>query len=129
MAAFMYYYVDENGNQYIDENGNYYVQRAIFIDSPEKNNYIRYKPYFYNSSGAFKGYTAFIRQADGSYLKLKPYIYTKIEIAVAGLATAGYSRVGDNVIEDSETEVVFSQLLSSDNYILKDNNNVYLTAL
>ena len=98
MAETINYYIDSNGNNYVDVNGNYFIAGASFSEAPTKLRYIRYKPYFCNSNNTFKGYTAFIRQADGSYLKLRPYIYTNIEIAIAGLATIGVSRAAGNVI-------------------------------
>lgn len=98
MAETLNYYVDSNGNYYIDADGNYFIAGATYTQTPTKLHYIRYKPYFSDSNGVYTGYTAFIRQADGSYLKLKPYIYTKVEIAVAGLAIAGVSRAGGSTI-------------------------------
>lgn len=64
MATTAIYYVDQNGNYYIDSNNNFYIAREI-----------KYKPYIYKD-GEFKTYTAYIRQSDGSYLKLIPYVYT-----------------------------------------------------
>lgn len=94
MARLVKYYIDSNGNYYIDNNGNYFIEDD---SAYSKLHYIRYKPYFSDNNGIYTGYTAFIRQADGSYLKLKPYIYTKIEVAIAGLAIPGISRASGSI--------------------------------
>ena len=77
---------------YIDTNDNYYIESETFIEAPTKLHHIQYKPCFYNND-SFKRYTAYIRQADDSYIKVKPYIYTAIEIAIAGTGIAGISHV------------------------------------
>ena len=94
MAATIIYYVDQYGNYYIDNNNNFYIANEIFDEAPISSQYLRYRPYVHKD-GEFKKYTAYIRQSDGSYLKLIPYVYTKIEIAVAGIAVPGASRVSD----------------------------------
>lgn len=92
MATTVIYYVDQNGNYYINSNNNFYIAREIHDDAPVASHYLKYRPYIYKD-GEFKTYTTYIRQSDGSYLRLVPYVYTKIEIAIAGIATAGISRV------------------------------------
>lgn len=114
MEKIVRYYVDANGDYYIDINNNYYIESEILTEAPTKLHYIQYKPYFYNND-SFKKYTAYIRQADGSYVRVKPYIYTAIEMAIAGIAIPGISRVANTF-----------KLKSLDNYILKDNNNLQL---
>ena len=70
------YYVDINGNKYVDINGNYYTLTS-YDKAPTKLNYLQYKSQVYNNG----------------YKKVKPYINTKIEVAIAGLAIPGISRV------------------------------------
>lgn len=94
MATTVIYYVDQNGNYYINSNNDFYIANEIYDDVPTALHYVKYKPYIYKD-GEFKTYTAYIRQLDGSYLRLIPYVYTKINIAIAGLAVAGVSCVSD----------------------------------
>ena len=61
-------YVDHNGNHYVNSNNNFYIAKELL-------HYLKYRPYIYKD-GKFKTYTAYIRQSDGSYLKLIPYICT-----------------------------------------------------
>lgn len=86
------YYIDQNNNYYISQNGDNYIAGEFY----EVLSYIKYKPYFYHN-GEFKKYTAYIRQADGTYIKVKPHIYGTIEIAIAGISKVGKSVVGDNI--------------------------------
>ena len=88
METTVIYYVDQNGNYYINSNNDFYIAKEIYDGAPTTLNYAKYRPYIFKD-GQFRTYTAFIRQPDGSYLKLIPYVYTKIEIAVAGIAIAG----------------------------------------
>lgn len=90
------YYIDQNNNYYINQNGDNYIAGEFYEDIPTVLSYIQYKPYFYHN-GEFKKYTAYIRQADGTYIKVIPYIYRMAEIAIAGISKAGVSVVGDNI--------------------------------
>ena len=92
MATTVIYYVDQNGNYYINSNNDFYIAKEFYDDAPVASHYLKYRPYIYRD-GQFRTYTAFIRQSDGSYLKLIPYVYTQIEVAIAGIAVAGVSRV------------------------------------
>ena len=92
MATTVIYYVDQNGNYYINSNNDFYIAKEIYDSAPTTSNYAKYRPYIYRD-GQFRTYTAFIRQPNGSYLKLIPYVYTQIEVAIAGIAVAGVSRV------------------------------------
>lgn len=95
MAATIVYYIDQNGNYYINSNNDYYIASETYDSAPTKLYYLKYRPCIHNE-GKFKKYTAYIRQSDGSYLKLKPYVYTKIEVAIAGMAIPGVSRASSN---------------------------------
>ena len=117
MEKIIRYYVDINGNYYIDTNDNYYIGREILQEAPTKLHYEQYKPYFYNN-GSFKKYTAYIRQADGSYIRTIPYICTNINIAIAGIAIPGVSYVSSP-----------TTLKSLDNAVLKSLDGFYLTTL
>lgn len=94
MTTTVIYYVDQNGNYYINSNNDFYIAKEIYDGIPTTLNYAKYRPYIFKD-GQFKTYTAFIRQPDGSYLKLTPYVYTKIKVAIAGLAVAGEACVSD----------------------------------
>lgn len=83
------YYVDINGNKYIDINRNYYILTS-YDKAPTKLNYLKYKSCIYNNE--YKKCVAYIYK-DGAYTKVKPYINTKIEVAIAGIAIPGISRV------------------------------------
>lgn len=83
------YYIDINGNRYVDLNGNYFVPTLDDV-TPTKLNYLRYKSHIYNNG--YKKYVTYIYK-DGAYVKVKPYINTEIEVAIAGIAIAGISRV------------------------------------
>lgn len=83
------YYIDINGNRYIDLNGNYFVSSLDDVTST-KLNYLQYKSYVYNNG--YKKCVTYIYK-DGAYVKVKPYINTEIEVAIAGMAIAGTSRV------------------------------------
>ena len=83
------YYVDINGNKYVDINGNYYIITS-YDEAPTKLNYLQYKSCVYNNG--YKKCVAYIYK-DGAYVKVKPYINTKIEVAIAGIAIHGISRV------------------------------------
>lgn len=58
--------------------------------APIKLNYLQYKSCIYNNG--YKKCAAYIYK-DGAYVKVKPYINTKIEVAIAGIAIPGTSRV------------------------------------
>ena len=58
--------------------------------APIKLNYLQYKSCIYNHG--YKKCVAYIYK-DGAYVKVKPYINTKIEVAIAGIAIPGTSRV------------------------------------
>ena len=58
--------------------------------APNKLNYLKYKSCIYNNG--YKKCVAYIYK-DGAYTKVKPYINTKIEVAIAGIAIPGTSRV------------------------------------
>lgn len=83
------YYVDINGNRYVDLSGNYFVSTFEGM-APTKINYLQYKSHIYNNG--YKKCVAYIYK-DGAYVKVKPYINTEIEVAIAGMAIAGTSRV------------------------------------
>lgn len=83
------YYIDINGNRYIDLNGNYFVP-SLGDMTPSKLNYLQYKSHIYNNG--YKKCIAYIYK-DGAYVKVKPYINTEIEVAIAGMAIPGISRV------------------------------------
>ena len=63
---------------------------ASYNAAPIKLNYLQYKSYVYNNG--YKKCAAYIYK-DGAYVKVKPYINTKIEVAIAGIAIPGTSRV------------------------------------
>lgn len=94
MAAVIYY-IDENGNFYVDSNGNNYIAGNHYSESPTKLQYLQYKPYRYNST---YGKTTAYLYKNGEWIKVKPYIFTNTEIAIAGLAIAGIARSGANTI-------------------------------
>ena len=96
------YFVDENGNYYVDETNNYYVSGTEYLEPLYKYEYYKYTPQISDGS-KYKSYTAYIRDKNGNLKKFKPYIYTKVEIAVAGLATAGISRVGTMPLEERQS--------------------------
>lgn len=83
------YYVDINGNRYVDLSGNYFVPTLDDV-TPTKSNYLQYKSHIYNNG--YKKCVAYIYK-DGAYVKVKPYINTEIEVAIAGMAIPGTSRV------------------------------------
>lgn len=58
--------------------------------APIKLNYLQYKSCIYNNG--YKKCVAYIYK-DGAYTKVKPYINTKIEVAIAGIAIPGTPRV------------------------------------
>lgn len=92
MAENIQYFISKNNDYYINYNGDFYIANITYDDAPTTNSYLKYKTYI-NQNGKFQKYTAYIRKADGSYVKVNPYIYAKIDIAVAGLAIAGLDRV------------------------------------
>lgn len=63
---------------------------ASYDEAPIKLNYLQYKSCVYNNG--YKKCVAYIYK-DGAYVKVKPYINTKIEVAIAGMAIPGTSRV------------------------------------
>lgn len=89
------YYIDTNGNKYIDLNGNYFIHSFSDVVIPTKLNCLQYKSHIYNNG--YKKYAAYIYK-DGAYVKVKPYINTEIEIAIAGMAIPGSSRVSSQEV-------------------------------
>lgn len=63
---------------------------ASYDEALTKLNYLQYKSCVYNNG--YKKCVAYIYK-DGAYVKVKPYINTKIEVAIAGIAIPGTSRV------------------------------------
>lgn len=63
---------------------------ASYDEALTKLNYLQYKSCIYNNR--YKKCVAYIYK-DGAYIKVKPYINTKIEVAIAGIAIPGTSRV------------------------------------
>lgn len=94
MAENIKYFINNNNDFYIDLNGNFYIAGITYDDVPSDEVYLKYKPYIYQN-GQFKKYIAYIRQPDGKYIRINPHIYTQINIAIAGLATAGIDRVSN----------------------------------
>ena len=82
------YYIDANGNYYIDTNGNYYIHSEENIEVP----YFQYKANIFNGS-KYNNYVAYIYK-NGSYVRVKPYIATEKNMAIAGVAIAGSAIVG-----------------------------------
>ena len=81
------YFEDGHGKYYVNDNGDFYIASITYDGIPTKLNYIPYKPYIYNNE--YKKYTAYIRKADGTFMKVKPYICSSISIAIAGLSPVG----------------------------------------
>ena len=85
------YYVDINDNKYVDLNGNYFVSTLDDI-TLTKLNYLQYKSHIYNNG--YKKCVVYIYK-NGAYVKVKPYINTEIEVAIAGIAIPGTSRASN----------------------------------
>lgn len=81
------YYIDANGNYYIGTNGSYYIYSES-IEGP----YVQYKANIFNGS-KYNNYAAYIYK-NGSYVRVKPYIATARNMAIAGVAIVDSAIVG-----------------------------------
>lgn len=71
---------------------NYYTYSEENIESPSTGMYFQYKANIFNNS-KYNNYVAYIYK-DGSYIRVKPYIATEKNIAIADIAIAGSAIVG-----------------------------------
>lgn len=93
------YYVDKDGNYYVDTNGNNFIAGSYIVnESPFREEWLKYTPYIVNSQ--FKKHNIYIKDSNGSFKKVKAYIFTHIETAIAGIAIATISRCGEMPLEE-----------------------------
>lgn len=90
------YYVDDNGNYYVDTNGDNFIAGSYVVEEgAHQQAWYKYTPYLGNNK-----YIAYIKNSDGNFIKVKPHIYTDIDIAIAGVAVTGISRSGMMGLEE-----------------------------
>lgn len=82
-----------------DANGdNFIVGTSTEVENNRQQLWYKYTPYIVDNN--YKKHTAYIKDSDGNFRKVKSYIYTDIDIAIANIAIAGFSRSGMMKIED-----------------------------
>ena len=81
------YYIDDAGNFYVDLNDNYYIAGEINSGS-EQLIYRKYKAYLYQNN-TYKKYNTYIKNADGSFIRVNPRIAAIIPLAIAGIGVVG----------------------------------------
>lgn len=99
------YIIDRNDNKYYllvaDDNSdstiyylndNYYIAGEINSGS-EQLIYRKYKAYLYQNN-TYKKYNTYIKNADGSFIRVNPRIAAIIPLAIAGIGVVGQSYVG-----------------------------------
>lgn len=77
---------------------NFIVGSSTTVENNRQQLWYKYIPYIVDDN--YKKHTAYIRDNNGNFRKVKSYIYTDIDIAIANIAIAGFSRSGMMEMED-----------------------------
>ena len=77
---------------------NFIVGTSTEVENNSQQLWYKYTPYIVDNN--YKKHTAYIKDSNGNFRKVKSYICTDIDIAIANIAIAGFSRSGMMKIED-----------------------------
>ena len=77
---------------------NFIVGSSTTVANNRHQSWYRYTPYIFDDN--YKKHTAYIKGSNGNFRKVRSYIYIDIDIAIANIAIAGFSRSGMMKMED-----------------------------